>query len=87
MKRRRGQDGTDLSSTINRGWAELRRSQEQCGQEEWVHLRTRGAGTDEVFGVYQHKPCGTVVEVMQGYFADICPKCQPEQWAKTHGKK
>ena len=49
--------------------------------DEWVYLETRGAGTDEVRGLYRHAPCGTVLEIMQGYMADICPKCQPEEWA------
>lgn len=54
---------------------------------EWVYLDTRGAGTDEVYGQYRHTPCGTVVEIAQGYAPDVCPKCQPEEWAKTYSKK
>jgi hypothetical protein len=56
-------------------------------QEEWVHLGTRGAGTDEVYGRYQHAPCGTELEVAQGHAADICPTCQPKEWAEAHSKK
>jgi hypothetical protein len=50
--------------------------------EDWEHLGTLGAGTDDVYGQYRHKPCGTKVEVMQGYFVRSCPKCQPEEWEK-----
>jgi hypothetical protein len=50
-------------------------------QESWMYLDTIGAGTDEVFGRYQHAPCGTVLEIAQGHMARTCPKCQPEEWA------
>jgi hypothetical protein len=56
-------------------------------QSEWIYLDTRGAGTDEVYGRYQHAPCGTKLEIMQGEVARICPKCQPEEWAKAHGRE
>jgi len=49
--------------------------------EGWITLECHGAGTDDVRYEVQHKPCGTVIEVLQGYWA-ICPKCQPEEWAK-----
>jgi hypothetical protein len=49
-------------------------------QDEWVYLETRGAGTDEVRSLYRHSTCGTVLEILQGHMASICPKCQPEEW-------
>jgi hypothetical protein len=49
--------------------------------DEWISLGCRGAGTDEVYYRCQHKPCGTEIEVLEGYLA-ICPKCQPEEWAE-----
>jgi hypothetical protein len=42
---------------------------------EWVYLGTLGAGTEEVRGRYKHVPCGTVLEILQGYMARICPVC------------
>lgn len=42
---------------------------------EWVVLGIRGAGTDDVYYKVQHIPCGTVLEVSQGYNARLCPKC------------
>jgi len=51
-------------------------------EEQWEYIETLGAGTDEVRGVYRHKPCGAEVEVLQGYGPEVCPKCQPEEWAK-----
>ncbi len=53
-------------------------------QAQWVYLSTRGAGGDEVYGKYRHTPCGTVLQIAQGYSADICPKCDPVAWAKEH---
>jgi predicted RNA-binding Zn-ribbon protein involved in translation (DUF1610 family) len=48
---------------------------------EWVHLGTLGAGTEEVYGQYRHTPCGTVLEILQGHVAHICPKCHADEWA------
>ena len=53
---------------------------------KWITLSCRGAGTagtDEVYYRYQHRPCGTEIEVLQGYMA-ICPHCQPEEWAEQN---
>ena len=54
---------------------------------EWVYLDTLGAGTEEVRGRYQHAPCGTVLEILQGYMATICPKCQPKEWAEEKARQ
>jgi len=59
---------------------------EKGPSDEWVSLGCRGAGTDEVYYKHRHTPCGTDIEFMQGY-EPICPKCQPEEWAKTYGKR
>ncbi len=48
---------------------------------EWLYLETVGAGTEEVWGRYQHAPCGTIVEIAQGHMARICPKCHADEWA------
>lgn len=37
----------------------------------------------QIYSVLLHVPCGTEVPVLMGQVA-ICPKCQPEQWAKGH---
>ncbi len=55
-------------------------------ENEWLDLETLGAGTDEVWGRYQHVPCGTVVEIAQGYGVRACPKCQPDEWAEQRRK-
>jgi len=49
-------------------------------KDEWIYLETRGAGTDEVYGRYQHTACGQIIEVLQGHTASLCPKCHPEEW-------
>lgn len=40
---------------------------------------------DDIYYLSRHVPCGTQVQVMGGY-PRVCPKCQPEEWAKTHAK-
>ena len=57
----------------------MREGQEFNG---WIYLGCRGAGTDDVWYEYQHKPCGTAVEFMQGSVEHVCPKCEPERWAE-----
>jgi hypothetical protein len=54
--------------------------------DEWVYLGTLGAGTDEVYGQYQHAPCGTVLEILQGHMARICPKCHAKEWADMQAR-
>jgi hypothetical protein len=46
--------------------------------DEWVKLRTFGAGTEDVWREYRHTPCGTVIEVADGH-QPTCPKCQPKE--------
>jgi len=61
------------------------RIQRQAGNE-WMHLETLGAGTEEVWGGYQHATCGTVLEILQGYYAHACPKCHAQDWAAEQKK-
>jgi hypothetical protein len=53
--------------------------------DEWVSLGCRVAGTEEVYYGYRHVPCGTEIEVLQGYgWLRICPKCDAERWTAEY---
>lgn len=69
-------NGNDLSSAIARGWAELRASQAMEWEEKGM--------CDDVYYVVVHVPCGTNVRMLMSHQA-ICPKCQPEEWARKLG--
>ena len=38
-------------------------------------------GMCDDYHVKVHKPCGTEIMILGGLEA-VCPKCQPEEWAK-----
>jgi hypothetical protein len=73
----RRKDGSDLSSTINRGWAELRESKAR----EWEYK-----GMCDDYYVRIHKPCGTELMTLGGLFGGVCPKCQPKEWAAREAR-
>jgi len=71
-------DGSDLSSTVARGWEDMRAARER----EWEN---RGVCDDRYYKM-RHIPCGSQVLILMGHVA-VCPKCQPEEYAKQTGKK
>ena len=52
------------------------------GSEEWEDSGV----IDDVYHKVMHTPCGTTVLILVGRVA-VCPKCQPEEWAKAMGTK
>jgi hypothetical protein len=76
MKKSR-RDGSDLSSTIARGWEDMRAAKER----EWEDLGM----CDDAYCRMRHVPCGARIMVLMGH-SPICSKCQPEAWAEQRRK-
>jgi hypothetical protein len=43
-------------------------------------------GMRDGYHVFFHIPCGTGVLILPAHSV-ICPKCQPEEWAKERGER
>jgi hypothetical protein len=76
MRRKRTNDGTDITSTLYRQWEYMK----GAPQQGWKDGAFTQYGADTRFNS-THLPCGTVVSVKTGG-RRVCPKCEPEKVGK-----
>lgn len=65
------------------GGLEKRSPNGNAEQDEWEDIG-KGPLMDGIYSTVRHK-CGTVVNIAQGYVL-VCPKCNPDDWAKERGQ-